>query len=504
MRRPGEFADPARRWLRPAAGPIWRIALISGGVLSALDLAVPLPLPPSAALVLMVGLSGIVWSERLTTRLTALAVLASLLTGLVGVWRSTGAPAQLTVRLGITLLILSVGSIVSWWVRRATPTQPTSALKQSGLGQAGRGRAGELELPAGLLERASSVLAQLCGAAEMSLTRVENVAEAVAQLGTAAASPRPARWRQLFMPPSTLPPLAGRGQAARPQSVWLGQGGQAYVKFHHPGQGEALVSLRRPRVPLGFIEDAARVLQLQLERAALLEEVRTHRELLRDLVYAFSHDLRTPITANLLSAQAALAGAFGPLPEALREVLHGGLESSRGLLAISDQLMLLAEYESGGPSGDESAVVDLEPVVRSVVSDLLLRAQGRQLDFELTLDALCVRGQRYDLRRAVQNLLDNAVKFSPPGLSIGVQLRREDAWAVLEVRDAGPGVAAAQQAQLFERFRASAAGSGSGIGLYLTRRIVERHGGVAAYARQGGHTVFSLRLPLVQRSTLPA
>ena len=245
---------------------------------------------------------------------------------------------------------------------------------------------------------------------------------------------------------------------------------------------------------------------MQIERAALLQEVHQHRELLQELVYAFSHDLRTPITASILNTQAALSGAFGPLPEEFRGTLRSSLEAHQGLLAISDQLMLLAEYESGGPAGDDSTVVDLEGVLRTVLDDLTARADARAIQVELTVEPLSVRGHRFDLRRVFQNLLDNAVKFSPPSSVVCIRLRRDESLVIVEVRDRGRGVPAEQQAYLFQRFRQASPGSGSGIGLYLTRRIVERHGGVLQYRRdlatetRPAETVFSVCLPYVEKT----
>ncbi|GHG40645.1 hypothetical protein GCM10017784_39420 [Deinococcus indicus] len=283
--------------------------------------------------------------------------------------------------------------------------------------------------------------------------------------------------------------------------MWQDTRGNIYVRLTLPTHGEALVQLVRPSAPPAFILDATHVLQLQLERAALTEQVHLQREVLRDLVYAFSHDLRTPITANILHAEVALSGLYGPLSDPLAEFLRHSQQGNRDLLTVSGQLMLLAEYESGDLTGEAGSAVELGSVIRSVVSDVQLRGRERGIHFELNLTPCTVIGHTYDLRRAVQNLLENAMKFSPPHTFVRVTLRPERMSALIEVLDQGPGVPESQVPQLFRRFRSSTRGSGTGFGLYLTQRIAEWYGGTVTYARtESDHpwTVFQLCLPLAQ------
>lgn len=506
-------AEVLERVLQPDPTVVWRIGLMMCALLTGLGLFIPTA-ASGFGLALIVGLSALALQENLTARLTCIGVFANVLIGIHTVMQRGADPDLILTYLGLSLLILLTGVAGCLSVRRVAALAAAKGLSEAPArtqeplaGQAGMNSLTSQQV----LERAAEVLAQLSGAVQFTVQRVDSVNELIRGLDTARPAERHRglrtrgwgaggshRFQRVLSHGHTSP-------SAEPV-VWTKGKSEVLVKLRHPGQSEALVALKRPSAPLGFIEDAVRVLQMQIERAALLQEVHQQRELLRDLVYAFSHDLRTPITASILNAQAALHGAFGPLPDEFQESLRSSLEAHQGLLAISDQLMLLAEYESGGPAGDESAVVDLEPVLRSVLSDLSPRASTRALHFELTLDGLSTRGHRYDLRRAFQNLLDNAVKFSPPESIICVRLRREGPLAVVEVRDQGSGVALEQESRLFQRFRQTTAGSGTGIGLYLTRRIVERHGGTLTYAReaatenQPAQTVFSIHLPYVERA----
>jgi signal transduction histidine kinase len=124
------------------------------------------------------------------------------------------------------------------------------------------------------------------------------------------------------------------------------------------------------------------------------------------------------------------------------------------------------------------------------------RARARGVTFDLHLESVRVQGSRHDLRRAVQNLLENAVKFSPTGGTVTVEVKLDLDDALVRVIDEGPGVASAREATLFQRFRSGGAGGNTGLGLYLARRIAEAHGGSVQYRRTAQpRTVFSLILP---------
>ena len=257
-----------------------------------------------------------------------------------------------------------------------------------------------------------------------------------------------------------------------------------------------------PQTPPNLTAEAVRALQPILDRTALLDDLRVQGaqlaergEVLRDLVYAFSHDLRTPLLANAMNLRAALRGGFGPLPAEYLATLENGLQANEALLDLADQLLLLAKYEADEPDA-EPQVVPLREVLLGVLRDLGGRAAERHVTLEPHLEGARVLGQRHDLRRAAQNLVENAVKFSPPGGEVHVTLSAADGEVRLTVQDEGPGVPPARAARLFQRFRGGGAGGGTGLGLYLTRRVAQAHGGNVTYARTGaGRSVFTLTLP---------
>ncbi|MHA0044044.1 sensor histidine kinase [Deinococcus sp. PEB2-63] len=470
--------DVVRRLQQPEHGPVWRASLLTLAIILVGDVLTPFSAPLSAGLPVLLFVSLIAASERLTARLTALTIIVSVVTGLINVLRSGTDTGTLLFHLAVTALTVLSGVTATWLARRGTST-PDELLALP-----------HTDVNAPPAERAAHLLAALSGARGHQLHRVESIRDWLAR--SPHVRPLPAhRVNQRRIP--RLP------TSARTAPLWQDTRGNIYVRLDLPTHGEALVQLVRPSAPPAFILDATHVLQLQLERAALNEQVHLQREVLRDLVYAFSHDLRTPITANILHAEAALSGLYGPLSDPLAEFLQHSQQGNRDLLTVSDQMMLLAEYESGDLTGEAGSAVELGSVIRSVVGDVQLRGRERGIHFELDLTPCTVIGHMYDLRRAVQNLLENAMKFSPPHAFVKVTLRPDRTSALIEVLDQGPGVPESQVPQLFRRYRSSTRGSGTGFGLYLTQRIAERYGGTVTYTRTDSDhpwTVFQLCLPL--------
>jgi len=231
-------------------------------------------------------------------------------------------------------------------------------------------------------------------------------------------------------------------------------------------------------------------------------ETLEHRgEVIRDLVYALSHDLRTPLAAAAMTAQQALDGMYGPLPEAYRDILQRSLASNDELRRLAETLLMVARYESGDHSVTREPVA-LDRLAQSVVSELepLWRSKHIDLSFEKD-EAANVLGDESELRRAIMNLLANALNWTPDQGRIVVSVLRANATAVLTISDTGYGVPEAQRARLFERLTPDVGrqGSGSGLGLYIVRRIAESHGGSVRYEpHEPNGSTFILVFPLAQ------
>lgn len=250
-----------------------------------------------------------------------------------------------------------------------------------------------------------------------------------------------------------------------------------------------------------------------LERARLLENLERQRTelarrngVIRDLVYAFSHDLRTPLIANAMNMRLALEGAYGELSDEYKSVLHNGLSANEDLLELADSLLLVARIESG-ENLESPQTVDLATLLRQTLERLKPLIQEKTVKLVLAApNEFRALGRATELRRVFQNLLDNAVKFSPPGGIVEITLSRDDSdlsaqGAILSVCDSGHGVAEAVLPRLFERFSHGRAGGGSGLGLYLSKQIVAGHGGEIRYTpRELGGSCFTVWLPLAKEA----
>ncbi|PNY79579.1 sensor histidine kinase [Deinococcus koreensis] len=436
-----------------------------------------------------------VWTLRLTALVVAGNVLAAVLNGL----RDGASPTDLGNRLVSVLAALLVGGL-SLRAREATARAARLAEEERRLARerALRGLVEAVSGPFGQAEfvsRAAQALRTLSGAQSVEIGSVERAVLRAPHAVSPAGAPAHLDTR---LPLEVLARPAGTGR------VWAAQGGDLLLaRLSRPLGDDLLLLLTRPTAAPDVLEEAVLTLQPLLDRTALLDDLQLRQaqlqergELLQDLVYAFSHDLRTPLMANAMNMRAALRGAYGELPADYRATLRHGLDANATLLALADQLLLVARYESGEREGELESV-HLRDVTVGVLTQLQARAGERDVSFETELEGVRVPGLKHDLRRAVQNLLENAVRFSPPGGRIRVTLDAEGDEAVLRVLDEGPGVAPGREATLFQRFRAGGAGGGTGLGLYLTRRIAEAHRGRVTYTRTArAQSVFSLSLPL--------
>jgi signal transduction histidine kinase len=213
--------------------------------------------------------------------------------------------------------------------------------------------------------------------------------------------------------------------------------------------------------------------------AGELEEVDRVR---RDLVANVSHELRTPISALQAVLENLVDGVEPPGEETLRTML----QQVERLGRLVNQLLDLSKLESGAVPLERKALA-LGPFLEQAAHEARVHAEqtgDREIHIavELEHDDLHADADPERLHQVVSNLLDNAVRHSPPGGRIVVAARKERDRITLEVLDEGPGIAPGEEARVFERFyRSDAARStsegGTGLGLAIARWIVDLHGG---------------------------
>jgi len=229
---------------------------------------------------------------------------------------------------------------------------------------------------------------------------------------------------------------------------------------------------------------------------------------LRDgFLAAAAHDLSNPLTAILGTCQLMTRRVdASPMHDAERcaTAVRNIESNARRLGAQIEELLDVAQAESGRQLGLRHAPVDLVDLVRRVVAARASTARRHDVRLQTELQHLIATCDAVRLERVIDNLVVNALKYSPFGGVVALTLSREHAangeWAVLAIRDEGLGVPTADLERIFEPFRrAGNVGpiSGTGIGLASARQIVEEHRGqIGVASREGVGSTFTVRLPL--------
>lgn len=282
----------------------------------------------------------------------------------------------------------------------------------------------------------------------------------------------------------------------------------------------------RRGVPTGYLstsEDVTdTVVAEEALRAALAAEQQAV-ERLREVdavkdtfVSTVSHELRTPITSILGYLELLSDGSLGGLGPTQLDALLRVTSNSHRLLALIDDLLTLSKVAESGVQVLLTTFDLREAVAEACAVVAPSYGPPRVLEVQVEVPDIEVRveGDRDMLERVVVNLVSNAVKFTPDGGAIRVHLERRSPEAVLHVRDSGIGIPEGEQQDLFTRFFRSSLAQGqeiqgSGLGLSITRSIVERHGGsIGVSSAPGRGTSVEVRLPLavgnVQDSTTVA
>jgi signal transduction histidine kinase len=241
-------------------------------------------------------------------------------------------------------------------------------------------------------------------------------------------------------------------------------------------------------------ETAQRLLTEQNER------LREADRLKDEFVALISHDLRTPLTSIIGYVELALDE---DVPAEVRSHLQVVSRNGERLLALVNDLLFVARLQTGGLALEPNDV-ELAAVVQETVEALEPRAAAKGISLTCALDSVpTTRADRRRLLQLLDNLVANAVKFTPAGGSVHVSLGCENGAALLEIEDTGIGIAPEDQRRLFERFfRAESAVErqlpGTGLGLYISRVIAEAHrGSLSVRSELGRGSTFRLELPLV-------
>jgi len=224
----------------------------------------------------------------------------------------------------------------------------------------------------------------------------------------------------------------------------------------------------------------------------------------RDFVANVSHELKTPVGAMALLAEAVLDAADDP-----HEVRRFGtkiLNEANRLGTLVTELIALSRLQ-GAERLPSMATVEVDTVVHEALERCRLAAESANIRIDVDLPSgLLLNGDATLLVTALSNLLDNAVSYSPPGSPVSISRRLENGFVEIAVSDRGLGIAREHQERVFERFfridqARSRSTGGTGLGLAIVKHVAANHGGdVRLWSEPGAGSIFTLRVPAHQDS----
>ena len=316
-----------------------------------------------------------------------------------------------------------------------------------------------------------------------------------------------------------------RGDSIRiPLIILTGQGDeQIAVELMKAGASDYIAKGRlSPEALAQVLRNAIRLHKAEMQMTLAEQQKEQLARQREDFVSRLTHDLRTPLVAADRTLNLFQDGAFGDISSDMQDMLAVMIRSNQNLLHMVNTILEVYRHDAGRKT------MSFEPcrlhnLIKEVVQELtpLAQEQGLQMVVDLadqSQDPIAADGM--EIRRLLTNLIGNAIKFTDRG-SITIRLSRassstipsstpqpstpqtstlQPTVAVIEVEDTGSGISLEDQATLFDRFRqGNHKRSGSGLGMYLSRRIVEAHNGtIAVTSTLGQGSLFVIHLPIVQ------
>jgi two-component system sensor histidine kinase CpxA len=284
-------------------------------------------------------------------------------------------------------------------------------------------------------------------------------------------------------------------------SWWLAEHLSAPIRRIQAGARALASENLEVRVSAGLEGRKDEVAVLARDFDAMADQLRAHREAIARLLRDVSHELRSPLARMRL----AVGLARRPSADLVRQLDRLESEIER-LDALIGQVLKLARL-NGAEVPFERETFDVDEVIEEVVRDANFEGAAKGCRVETQGAATsAVHGNRELLRSAIENVLRNAVRYSPQGARVDVAVERGDAGLTVSVRDRGPGVPPDELERIFEPFYRVAESrdrdtGGEGIGLAITSRVMKAHGGSAtADNRAGGGFEVRLNLPLAALS----
>ena len=230
-----------------------------------------------------------------------------------------------------------------------------------------------------------------------------------------------------------------------------------------------------------------------------MTEERALEQLKKDFISTVTHDLKNPLVPVLGFSSRILEGKLGTVDTRVHDAAAIIYNSGKKVMNLIENFLSAAKIEDGRLEL-ELCTVAVGEVVERLSRQMELQRREKKLDFETSIpDNLSpIRADKVQIERALGNLIGNAIKFTPAGGRIVVRARREEDCIRVEVEDSGIGIPKEQITTIFEKYKkVKGAGDGTGLGLYITRSIIEAHGGTIHVESTVGHgSCFSFSVPV--------
>lgn len=255
------------------------------------------------------------------------------------------------------------------------------------------------------------------------------------------------------------------------------------------------------------LDEARRNANEATAHALHLQEVSKKKD---EFLAIASHDIRSPVAAAK-GALELLEPTLTNLNDDQKHLLGVARRAADSVVHLLGNLMSAALIEREDDDGPQAPIVDVAVVAREVIElmEVQARHKGLELRLDVDNDAPTVRGDLMWIRQVIANVVNNALKFTPKGGHVRVNIARTDAQVILAVEDDGVGVPPDKAHRVFEnltklRPRGTAGERGTGIGLYVTKQLVDRLGGTITLApREPTGTRFEVRIPHVEGIAAP-
>ncbi len=241
-----------------------------------------------------------------------------------------------------------------------------------------------------------------------------------------------------------------------------------------------------------LIERLNEVIGIAIDNALLYQKIQESNEKLKqldklkdDFVSVASHELRTPMTAIKSYLSMVLAGQGGDLTERTRLYVQRSYNSVDRLIKLVNDMLNISRIDSGRMSMQIRAV-NIDALIREVVEDIGPRAKELELSVDIDRNPVIpeVLADPDKIKEVIYNLIGNAMKFTPKSGRITVSYKQKDSFVEVAVRDTGAGMDAEGLSKLFQKFgilpgtyAANQPSFGTGLGLYISRSLIELHGG---------------------------